>query len=261
MPKLTLLDMTQDILSDMNSDVVNSISDTPDSLQVAQILKSTYYDHIGNKNWPHLRQLTALESSVDSTKPTHMKLPVLIKEMEWVTYNRRKSSDTRDKFEHIEFLYPDEFLHKTNLYHTDGDNVDQITDYSGVVFNIKNDESPKFFTSFDDDYLVFNSYDSGVDSILQSSKTQALVYKEPTWNMVDTLVPDLPSEAFPALLADAKSACFLRLKQMPDQKSEQQANRQKNWLSRKAWRVNGGIRFPDYGRQSGKQTFRAENKR
>jgi hypothetical protein len=261
MPKLTLLEMSQDILSDMNSDNVNTIDETPDSLQVAQIVKSTYYDMIGNKNWPHLRQLTQLEASADNTKPTHMKLPDLVKELEWVTYNRRKTADTSDKFEVIEFCYPDEFLAITNQYKTNETTVDQITDFSSVVFNIRNDESPRFWTSFDDDYLVFNSYDSVVDTILQASKTQASVFKEPTWSMVDSFIPDLPSEAFPALLADAKSACFLRLKQMPDQKSEQQAARQRNWMSRKAWRVNGGIRFPSYGRKTGKQTFRAENKR
>jgi hypothetical protein len=32
MPKLTILDMTQDILSDMESDEVNSINDTVESL-------------------------------------------------------------------------------------------------------------------------------------------------------------------------------------------------------------------------------------
>ena len=49
MPKLTLLDMTQDILSDIDSDEVNSISDTPDSLQVAGIIKSSFYDMIDIK--------------------------------------------------------------------------------------------------------------------------------------------------------------------------------------------------------------------
>ena len=261
MPKLTLLEMTQDILSDMDSDNVNSISDTPDSLQVAQIIKSSFYDIIGNKNWPHLQNLTALIPSGDNTKPTHMSIPELTKELVWIKYNKRKLSDTYDKFEDVEYVYPDEFLDRTNKYRNSESNVDQITDYSGVVFNIYNDKAPEFWTSFDDNNIVFNSYDSDVDTTLQAIKTQALTFAEPTWNMVDTFIPDLPSEAFPQLLAEAKSACFLRLKQMPDQKAEQQATRQRNWNSRKAWRAAGGIRFPDYGKPRGKQTFRAENQR
>lgn len=252
MAKLTLLEMVQDILSDMNSDDVNTISETPDAEQVAKIVKSTFFELIGNKNWPHLRELVTLESIADSTKPTHLKLPELIKELEFVNYDTHKVGETRIKFNHIGFLHPDEFLVLTNDYNTDADDVITITDFSGVRFNIKTDVAPCFWTSFDDEHVVFNAHDSDVDTTIQASKTQASGYREPAWNAVDTFIPDLPSEAFPALLAEAKSASFLRLKQMPDQKAEQQSTRQRNWLSRKAWRVSGGIRFPDYGRQTKK---------
>ncbi len=39
----TLLDMVQEILSDMDSDEVESIDDTVEAEQVVSILKSTYY--------------------------------------------------------------------------------------------------------------------------------------------------------------------------------------------------------------------------
>ena len=42
MPKMSLLEMTQDILSDMDSDEVNSINDSVESLQVLGIIKNTY---------------------------------------------------------------------------------------------------------------------------------------------------------------------------------------------------------------------------
>jgi hypothetical protein len=248
MAKMTLIDIVQDIMSDANMDDVNNIQDTPDSLQVAQIIKSTYFEMIGNKNWPHLRELLSLASSTDSAMPTHMKLPDDVKEMEWIKYNTRKLADTFDRYSDLEYVYPDEFLTRTNAYKTDQANVTQITDFSGVRFNIITDKAPEFWTSFDDEFVVFNSYDSDVEAILQSIKTQASGFREPAWQHVDTFVPDLPSEAFPALLAEAKSSVFLRLKQMPDRKAEQQSTRQRNWLSRKAWRVNGGIKFPNYGR-------------
>ena len=44
----------------------------------------------------------------------------------------------------------------------------------------------------------------------------------------------------------------MKLKQAPDQKAEQEAVRQRNWLSRKAWKVKGGIHYPNYGRNSHK---------
>jgi hypothetical protein len=253
MAKMTLIEIVQDILSDMNDDEVNSISDTIESLQVAQIVKSVYFEMMANKNWPHLRTLDTLEASGDNTKPTHMKLPELVKELEWIEYNCRKSTTpTRSEYKQIKMVSPDDFLRRTGQYITTNTDVDEITDYSGVKFSIKNDEHPTFCTSFDDDYIVFNSYDSSLDTTLQEAHTRCSVYVEPSWSMVDNHTPDLPSEAFPALLAEAKSTAFNRIKQAPDGKAEQQAVRQRSWLSRKSWRANGGIKLPTYGRRTRK---------
>ena len=93
MPRLTLLDLTQDILSDMSSDEVNSIDDTVESLQVAGIIKSTYFNIIDGRDWPHLYQMFVLEASGDSNKPTHMRLPDNIIEIEWLKYNTRSVAD------------------------------------------------------------------------------------------------------------------------------------------------------------------------
>ena len=49
----TLLDITQEILSEMDSDDVNSISDTVESEQVANIVITVYRDMMSNRNWPH----------------------------------------------------------------------------------------------------------------------------------------------------------------------------------------------------------------
>jgi hypothetical protein len=251
--KLSLLDIVQDILSDMNSDEVNSIQDTLESMQVAQIVKSVYFEMMGNKHWPHLRNFTRMQASGDSTKPTHMKIPDDVKQLEWFQYNRRTvGSPNVAKFEDIEYVDVDDFIRITNQYDSTASNVTTITDFSNITFSIKTDEHPKYWTSFDDEYIVCNAYYSALESTLQQPSTRVLAYIEPTWSMQDTAVPDLPSEAFPALLAEAKSTCFARIKQMPDQKAEQQAIRQKNWLSRKAWKAHGGIQLPSYARRSRK---------
>lgn len=253
MAKLTLLDIVQDILSDMNSDEVNSIVDTPDSMQVAQIVRSTFFDILDSKDsWPHLRTLFQLDASTDSEKPTHMGLPENVKELQLVKYNKRKVDDTRDKFQEVEYAYPDVFLERVNAYNTAADDVTLVTDYSGVQFAIKNDEAPSFWTSFDDDNLVFNAYDSEVDDTLQASKTQCMATRNPVWEVADEFIPDLPEEAFSQLLAESKSACFYRLKQRQDPSSDLQGARQRRAMSRKSWRAAGGIRFPNWGRVSRK---------
>jgi len=252
MAKRTLLDMVQEILNDIDSDEVESIDDTVESEQVVSILKSTYYAMMSNRDWPHLRRSIQITGIGDTTKPTHMKLQDGIKEMCFINYNKVKNGETRKRYEEIEYLQPDHFLHKTNLRNNDDSDTVAITDTGGIEILIKNDVPPKYYTSFDDEYLVFDSYDSAVDTTLQESKVQAMAYVMPDWTSEDTFVPDLPENAFTALVEEAKSRASFRLKQVADQKAEQEAGRQNRWLARKARRVAGGIQYPNYGRVSRK---------
>ena len=252
MAKKSILDMTQDILSDMNSDEVSSITDTLESLQVAQIIKSTYEDMMSNKNWDHLRKLTQLNASGTTSRPTHMKVEENIKEVVSLSYNKQNSTQTSPRWQEVEYMLPDDFLRYTNSRNSDNSDTDEIADVSGVELLIKNDKAPQYYTSFDDEYIVFDSYDSAVDSTLQANKTQVVAYVMPTFTLSDTFVPDLPAEMFSVLLAEAKSTCFARIKQMPDGKAEQQSRKGRSWASQRAFQVAGGWNFPSYGRTSQK---------
>ena len=68
MPKLTLLDMTQRILSSMDADAVNSYTDTIESEQVAYIVRDAYYDLINNIEIPEHRKLITLTALADVTR-------------------------------------------------------------------------------------------------------------------------------------------------------------------------------------------------
>jgi len=251
--KKTLLEITQEILNDMDSDEVGSISDTMESSQVAEIVKSTAFAMLSNRNWPHTLKPIKLVASATADRPTHMTLPEGVKELLTLNYNKAKGGETRKKYSKVTYLAPDSFLRRQNQLNNDNDNVDVIIDTTGVELLIKNDKAPEYFTSFDDTVLVFDSYDESVDSTLQNSKIQASAYIFPTWSHVDDFVPDFPAEAFSALIEEAKSKCSLKLRQVLDQKAEAEARRQQTWLSRKARRIEGGVRYPDYGRRSHKR--------
>lgn len=246
--KKTLIEIVQDILSDMGSDEVNSISDTVESSQVAQIVRTTYENMMANRNWPHQKKLAKLLASGNSSLPTHMRLDDDVKEIISVKYNCIRSGETRKVYRDIKYIEPDDFLRV--LYNRDNtaSNVDVIVDPTGVELFIKNDSYPTYLTSFDDVTLVFDSYDSDVESTLQESKVQVLAYVIPTWTHEDMYTPDLPSEAFPALIEEAKNRSFQKIAQRVDQTAAIEARRQQSWLARKAWRVAGGVKYPSYGR-------------
>lgn len=250
--KMTLLELVQDILSEMDSDETNHIDDTVEAAQVAQIVKSTYYEIISNRNWPHTRKLIQLESSGDITKPNYLKLPENLKELSLFKYSKEKMDDLNTRYEDVRYVEPEAFLRRVSSQSNYNQHIEAITDFSGAVLYIRNNAAPSVWTSFDDTYLVTDSYDKAVDDTLKKAKTQATAYIVPLWETRDDFVPDLPVEAFSLLLEEAKSTAFLSLKQMTNQKAEQKAGRQNRWLSRKAWRAKGGVTYYDFGRKGRK---------
>jgi len=248
----TLLDMTQEILSEMDSDEVNSIDDTVESLQVANIIKSTYMAMMSSRDWPHLKKLGQMTNSGSTEHPTHLKVPSLVKEVLFINYNCYENGSTKNNYRQLKWLENDAFLMKQNALNTDADNVEVKTDLSGVSIAVRNDKNPEYYTSFNDDYIVCDSYNSSLENTLVGSKTQLCAYYMPTFSLTDMFEPDLPEEAYTALVENAKSSAMLKLKQTADQKAESTYQKQNSWLSRKAWRVNGGIKYPNYGRRGKK---------
>lgn len=250
--KMTLLEMVQDIANDLNTEEVNSISDTVEAAQIAQVIRTTYYEFITNKQLPAFKKLTKLVNLSDVTKPNYLRIPENVRKVEFVNFNKKLLSTDKDMFEELEYVYPDEFIRRVNGRDSTDDNIVRVEDFDGVPLLIMNDKAPDFYTSFDDEYVVFDSYVEDIGSTLLESYSQAQVLYTPSWTVDDDFVPDLPVEAFPGLLAEAKSTAFLVIKQMANEKAEQQSKRQRSAINQRGWKVGGHARYPDYGRRSSK---------
>ncbi|MDE1830258.1 MAG: hypothetical protein KGI25_08045 [Thaumarchaeota archaeon] len=83
---MTLLEMTQNILSAMNSDEVNSISDTPESLQVATAIKTSYMNMLDRLSMPEHNQLVQLTASGNPDAPVLMYMPDGCTKINWLKY-------------------------------------------------------------------------------------------------------------------------------------------------------------------------------
>lgn len=208
MAKMTLLEMVQDILNDMDSDEVNSITDTTESSQVAQIIKTTYFDWMSTRDdWPFLRTLTSLTGLGDTTNPTKMQLADSINSVEWIKYNKKD----------VTYKTPKEFKDILDGRTEEAD----VFDSNGIGLAA----DPQYWTSYDDTYVVFDSYDATVELTLQTSKAVAYGSVEPSWTASDSFTPTLPAKMFPTLLASAKGTAFLTLKQQANAKEEAKAQR------------------------------------
>lgn len=220
--KMTLLEMVQNILNDMDSDSVNSIDDTEEAIQVALIIKTTYERLITKQDWPFLRTLTALTGLGDTARPTTMLMPENMGKLFWVKYDKQT----------ITYLPPEEFKHL----------LDSRTEQAGVVdsngYTLTG--NPLFWTTFDDQHIVFDGYDSDVESTLQTSKSVVYATVYPTWTHTDSAIPTLPAKFFPTLLADAKGTAFLALKQQANNKEEAIAKTGRSQMQKEAWRADHG---------------------
>lgn len=251
MAERNLLDLTQMILQSLGKVQVDSIEETDDSLQVAQIIREVYYEGLANRNWANKSYVTSL-SPLGLSTPTHLIIPSTVKDIEKINYNKRKASDTRDKYSEVEYMSPVEFVDYLNSRNSSEENIQTVTDVNGTVLLIRNDYAPTYWTSFDDTNIIFDSYDQAVDSTIQETKQQVHATKSTTFTLADTYVPEIPEVAFPWLLAEAKSVAFIEMAQEGNSKAEQQSRRQQQWLSRNNRRAGRSYSLAKFGRTSKK---------
>lgn len=248
MPKMTNLEMVQDILSSMDSDNVNSVSDTVESQQVMDILQASYYEIMSRRDWQHTRTFGQLVAVSDSEQPNKIALPANTSRVICFKYRSDTVEDTREKWKEVRYVDPCEFVDKLQARDNTDSAIQEVITDGLVKLYVKNDQAPNIWTSFDNEFIYTDAYDNGVDDTLQQSRSSIVYLKEETFVLGDTAIQSLPMNMFPLLLAEAKSVAHLQLRQQPNQKAEQAASRQFNRLKEQEDVLNVGRQFADYGR-------------
>lgn len=226
--KYTLLELTQNILSRLDSDEVDSINDTVEAMQVARVIRNTYFNILTRANLPEHKKLIQLTASGDSTKPVLMTRPSNVSSIEWIKYNVRTATDLTDRYDYVTPVSLSQFLEMQDSLSTADTSVGTMV-VNSITFAFKNNVRPCFCTIVEDVNIIFDSYDSGVETTLQTSKTKCSGLTLPTFALIDATIPDLDDIQFPLLLSEATAVAFVDLKQMPNPKAEQESRR--NWVS------------------------------
>ena len=222
--KQPLLTLVQKILSDMDAEEVNTINDTTEAQQIASIIEDTYYNIVSNRTIPEHNHLVKLTAVSDSAYPTHFEYPDKVDALVKVDYDT--SDDGSFEYSPVTFVEPEEFLAIVDVVNSTYVLVDDRK--AGTKLRIRTDKMPEYWTSFDDTYIVMDSYKSTVDSTLQSSKTRAWAKKTPEFNRFDDdYVPEIDSNLFPLLLNESKSVAMAVLGNGPNAKIDQAARRQR----------------------------------
>lgn len=358
--KLTLLDYVQNILSSLSSDEVNSITDTTESRQVAEIVRTTYFNVIERAGIVEHDQLVQLDPSLDLLQPVVMYVPDGVKKINWIKYfNSSITADTNTSshginvdltptfntdwtttsttnltigtgtkvftvassslditvgdyvvaaytsgtsnymsgtvvsyvgttltinvtftngsgtyanwtlsggmitsgvqgYQYVTILPVQQFIEMTNGFNPSETDVESFVftnDLNGFpgefTFYYKTDKQPQYCTIISNYYVIFDGYDSTLDSTLQESKVMAEGSVIPTFTMADSFIPDISEDQVPLLLNEAKSLAYFELKQSVHSKAEQSAKRQWSSLQRNKAVVDSPTAFqqlPNFGR-------------
>lgn len=256
MSSLTLLDYVQLIASSLDSDEVNSYDDSVESLQIANVVKTVYDDIQSRADLNEHYTMFELTASGTSTRPVMMHRPSFVTSLLWVKYNIIADGETAPHWREIKFLPIDKFMEMQYQLSTDDSNVGSF-DYTvntdnTLTFIYRDDKAPDYYTTYDDTTIIFDSYDSEVDTTLQKTKTLCYGKKDQTFTLSNTFVPFLDRDLSNLLLNEAKVLAFSELKQVGHDVAKQWANR--GWT--KVQKSKRGInqdrteldRAPNYGK-------------
>lgn len=215
----TLLDVVNFYADATDGFRVSTIDDGLESQQVAAIAEKVFHD-LNNDLFENSlnERLIQLESLADSTKPNYMKLPteVLRPRDGVIMYNKATGSEVLN-LQPVYWKDPVEFLIDVGPVDSDTPNTQTVTDFGGYKFNIYNNKQPSCYTSFDDEHIVFDSFDSAEDSVLQASKSGVVVSIQRTFSRDDAYVIDFPEWFHPTYLNSviAEASAMLREEPIP----------------------------------------------
>lgn len=258
--RYTLLEAVQLILSSIDGDEVNSISDSVESNQVALILKSVFYDCAVDLNLPEQEKLFELNASGSALQPVLMTLPTNVTNLNSIKYNYKLTTETLPNYTEIQYLRFDDFLEmqqgKTNLgtmvhsmsYVINGETFESI---------YLDDAMPKYFTTISDNTVLFDSYLATEDTTLQKAKTMCKGMVYPEFTLTDSFVPELHPTQFSYFINRAKVRAFAELKQTPNQEAASETRNQKLIIQKRRNRtpeLTSFERLPKYGKSGSTTT-------
>lgn len=235
---MTLLDFVQNILSALESDEVNSIGDTVEALQVAEEVRTAYYDLLSMYGWPSQEKMLSLHASNDPDLPTVMHIPDDVEEIKWIKYNQGTIEEPY--FVDVPYQEPELFFRYGSIYSAQSSPIKLVDN-----LYVMTDRHPTYWTTYDNRTIVFNSYNQSVDNTLQESKILCWGRSTPTFEMRDDFVPPIDRMHFPLLLSEAKKMCFVNYKGVANANEERRNRSQRIRAQKHLWRANQ--RKPFYG--------------
>lgn len=220
----TLLYTVQRVLEKLNLDPVNSINDTEDALLISREAESTFYDLMTRAEWRDKIDLIEVTSVSDLSNPTALKLDGDVHNITSLRYDVTTADSTNKLVREIHWLEPEEFLRRSYYNNTSEDNVDEVA-YKDIPLFIINNKMPEYYTSFDNEMLILDSYHSDTEDTLIGTKSVCYGKQVPSWAESDTFVIPVQDSLYPLYLSMLASACSIYMNSEVNQEDERRQAR------------------------------------
>lgn len=228
--------MVQRILEAIDGQMIESIEDTREAMQVARCVKESY-EHL-----LYTRDIKAKSNLVQLHSKSNLELPTVFEindDIQQINLFKYYDADN-ERYVDLTWLEPEKFIDLCLGRNPTKENVQNVKDpASGIRYNVYNDRAPQYFTSFNDKEFVCDAYNTEVEHTLMEERTVVYAIKQPVFKLEDTFVPDLSEQHFPLLLSTAKVQATYELNKTFDQLENNRAMKQKVTADKHAQRVLG----------------------
>lgn len=192
--------MVQRILEAADGQMINSIEDTREAVQVANCIKETYYHMLYTREIKTRNNICYVDSLSDVLHPTYFKFRDDICNIDMFKYFDKAT----ERYVDILWKEPEQFISDSLNLNPKEEHIESYKDFSEVNINVYNDRCPRYFTSFDDSHIVCDAYNKEYEDTLQQANVVMYGIKLPKFKIEDTFVPDLAPQHFSTLMSQSR---------------------------------------------------------
>lgn len=172
----------------------------------------------------------------------------------------------RVTWKELEYMDPVDFTKMCMSRDRCTDEVRTITISTGISddfeLNVYMDREPKYWTSYDDEYIVFDAYQVAKGSTLVSSDIQMFVTEAKEYDIfTNTARPPIPNNFDTYFINQVISIASEELRQIINEQAAMTAKRQYTKLRELEAKVKTDREYADYGKKAGRTVRHTRRRR
>lgn len=212
--QITLLEAVKEYLDAVDGFAVDSIFETDEAQRAARICRRVFFRLFSTvDNLQSNGAFVRLEGNALLSKPVYARLPFETQRVQGSRIEYKNGT----AYSPVQYLDPEDFMELTKGRSSTAEGAQVVQDYGGAEFVIWNNRQPQYYTSFDGEYVVFDSFDNTVSSTIVAAHARMYVTNEPVFNLDNNFVIPVPTHLVPVFLDNFidEAALLMRNEALP----------------------------------------------